>query len=92
MGRKMYVMNGGKLGRKIGTTENRSDFLNKEKTQKIVSLLEKGKSVRDISGRLGVSTKTVVKVRKYSEIQKVVGCSPKTIKKVKVLMKDTTNI
>jgi len=37
----------------------------KEKTQKIISLLEKGKSVRDISGRLGVSTKTVVKVRKY---------------------------
>ena len=65
MGRKMYVMNGGKLGRKVGTTENRSDFLKKEKTQKIVSLLEKGKSVRDISGRLGVSTKTVVKVRKY---------------------------
>ena len=65
MGRKMYVMNGGKLGRKIGTKENRSDFLKKEKTQKIVSLLEKGKSVRDISGRLGVSTKTVVKVRKY---------------------------
>ena len=65
MGRKMYVMNGGKLGRKVGTTENRSDFLKKEKTQKIVSLLEKGKSVRDISGRLDVSTKTVVKVRKY---------------------------
>ena len=65
MGRKVYVMNGGKLGRKVGTTENRSDFLKKEKTQKIVSLLEKGKSVRDISGRWGVSTKTVVKVRKY---------------------------
>ena len=68
MGRKMYVMNGGKLGRKVGTTENRSDFLKKEKTQKIISLLEKGKSVRDISGRLGVSTKTVVKVRKYVEM------------------------
>jgi len=68
MGRKMYVMNGGKLGRKVGTTENRSDFLKKEKTQKIISLLEKGKSVRDISGRLGVSTKTVVKVRKYVEL------------------------
>ncbi len=66
MGRKMYVMNGGKLGRKVGTTENRNDFLKKERTQKILSLLEKGKSVRDISGRLGVSTKTVVKVRKYS--------------------------
>ena len=65
MGRKVFVMNGGKLGRKTGTTENRGDFLKKERTQKILSLLEKGKSVRDISGRLGVSTKTVVKVRKY---------------------------
>jgi DNA invertase Pin-like site-specific DNA recombinase len=65
MGRKMYVINGGKLGRKIGTVENRQEFLQKENNQKIISLLEKGKSVRDISGRLGVSTSTVVKVRKY---------------------------
>lgn len=65
MGRKMFVINGGKLGRKIGTVENRQEFLQKEKNQKIISLLEKGKSVRDISGRLGVSTSTVVKVRKY---------------------------
>lgn len=67
MGRKMYVMNGGKLGRKVGSVENRKEFLQKDKTKKIVSLLEKGKSVRDISGRLGVSTKTIVKVRKYWE-------------------------
>lgn len=65
MGRKMYVINGGKLGRKIGTVENRQEFLQKETNQKIISLLDKGKSVRDISGRLGVSTSTVVKVRKY---------------------------
>jgi DNA invertase Pin-like site-specific DNA recombinase len=65
MGRKMYVINGGKLGRRIGTVENRQEFLQKETNQKIISLLDKGKSVRDISGRLGVSTKTIVKVRKY---------------------------
>ena len=65
MGRKMYVINGGKLGRKVGTVENRQEFLQKETNQKIISLLDKGKSVRDISGRLGVSTSTVVKVRKY---------------------------
>jgi DNA invertase Pin-like site-specific DNA recombinase len=65
MGRKMYVINGGKLGRKIGTVENRQEFLQKDTNQKIISLLDKGKSVRDISGRLGVSTSTVVKVRKY---------------------------
>ena len=49
MGRKMYVLNGGKLGRKVGTTENRSDFMSKDRTKKIFNLLEKGKSVRDIS-------------------------------------------
>lgn len=68
MGRKMYVMNGGKLGRKKGSVENRKDFLQKDRTKKIISLLEKGKSVRDISSRLGVSTKTIVKVRKYIEV------------------------
>ena len=68
MGRKMYVMNGGKLGRKVGSVENRKEFLQKDKTKKIVSFLEKGKSVRDISSRLGVSTKTIVKVRKYVEV------------------------
>jgi DNA invertase Pin-like site-specific DNA recombinase len=68
MGRKMYVMNGGKLGRKIGSVENRMGFLQKDRTKKIISLLEKGKSVRDISSRLGVSTKTIVKVRKYIEV------------------------
>ena len=65
MGRRMFVFNGGKLGRKVGTTENRQEFLQKEKTQKIISLLDKGKSVRDIASRLGVSTRTIVKVRKY---------------------------
>ena len=63
----MYVMNGGKLGRKVGTTESRKDFLNKEKTKKIFNLLDKGKSVRDINGRLGYSFSTIVKVRKYWE-------------------------
>jgi len=42
MGRKMYVINGGKLGRKVGTVENRQEFLQKETNQKIISLLDKG--------------------------------------------------
>ncbi|MCX2718919.1 recombinase family protein [Lentiprolixibacter aurantiacus] len=68
MGRKMYVMNGGKLGRPVGTEENSKTFLDKPKSKQIISLLEKGKSVRDISGRLGVSPKTVVKVRRFVEV------------------------
>lgn len=64
MGRKMYVNNGGKLGRKIGTNENVQTFLQKPKIKQIQSLLDKGKSVRDICGRLEVSPTTVVKVKK----------------------------
>jgi DNA invertase Pin-like site-specific DNA recombinase len=63
MGRMVYVMKGGKLGRKVGSVEGR-DFLKKEKSQQIISLLEKGKSVRDICGRLGVSSTTVCKVKR----------------------------
>ncbi len=65
MGRKMYVINGGKLGRRTGSNENIQSFLQKPKVKQIQSLLEKGKSVRDICGRLEVSPTTVVKVRKY---------------------------
>ena len=64
MGRKMYVINGGKLGRKVGSNENLQSFLQKPKVKQIQSLLEKGKSVRDICGRLEVSPSTVVKVKK----------------------------
>lgn len=65
MGRKIYVLNGGVLGRKVGSNENTQTFLNKPKSKQIISLLNKGKSVRDICGRLSVSPKTIVKVRKY---------------------------
>jgi len=63
MGRRVYVMNGGKLGRKVGSTETRKDFMKKEKNMKIISLLEHGKSVRDIAARLNCSTATVCKVK-----------------------------
>lgn len=69
MGRKQYVLNGGKLGRKVGSNENIKSFLNKPKSRQIISLLNKGKSVRDICGRLSVSSKTVVKVKKYTPLQ-----------------------
>ena len=65
MGRDAYLMKGGKLGREKGSNESIKDFLQKPKSQKIISLLNQGKSIRDIAGRLGVSTTTVVKVRRY---------------------------
>ena len=68
IGRKMYVINGGKLGRKVGSNENLQSFLQKPKVKQIQSLLEKGKSVRDICGRLAVSPSTVTKVKKSLSI------------------------
>jgi len=68
MGRKMYVINGGKLGRRTGSNENIQSFLQKPKVKQIQSLLEKGKSVRDICGRLEVSPTTVVKVKKMNNL------------------------
>lgn len=65
MGRIAYLNKGGKLGRKKGDTESVATFLEKPKTKKIISLLDQGKSVRDISGRLSVSSSLVVKVRKH---------------------------
>ena len=65
MGRDAYLRNGGRLGRKKGDTESVATFLEKPKTKKIISLIEQGKSVRDISGRLSVSSSLVVKVRKH---------------------------
>jgi len=64
MGRQSYIMKGGKLGRKIGSSENDFSFMMKPKTREIISLLKKGKSTRDICGRLNVSPNLVTKVRK----------------------------
>lgn len=66
-GRAVFLMNGGRLGRERGTNETIKDFMNKPKSKEIISLLSKGKTVRDIAGRLGVSFNLIVKVRKYHE-------------------------
>jgi DNA invertase Pin-like site-specific DNA recombinase len=71
MGRKMYVLNGGKLGRKKGTNENIQTFLGKPKTQSIIKYLRMGKSIRDISSRLGVSHTTIYKVKQTLKSQSV---------------------
>ena len=65
MGRKQYVLNGGKLGRKIGSTESELVFERKPQTKSILKLLKMGKSNRDIIGRLNCSPKTITKCRHY---------------------------
>jgi DNA invertase Pin-like site-specific DNA recombinase len=65
MGRDAYLMNGGRLGREPGTNETVKQFLSKPKSKEVISLLNKGKTTRDIAGRLNVSLNLVCKVRKH---------------------------
>lgn len=63
MGRKQYVLNGGKLGRNSGSKESELTFERKPQTKSIIKLLKMGKSNRDIIGRLNCSPKTITKCR-----------------------------
>ena len=65
-GRLVYVQNGGKLGRPNGSNENEKQFLQKPKSQKILKLLEKDRTVREIAAIVGCSSKTVQKVKKLA--------------------------
>ena len=64
IGRKKYVERGGKLGRKHNSNETIETFTSKPKIQKIISLLNEGKSVRQIVRLTNTSATTIVKVRK----------------------------
>ena len=66
VGRKVYVQNGGKLGRPNGSTENNANFLKKASSQAISKALEKGLTIREVSKVVGTSTKTVMKVKKLT--------------------------
>jgi len=63
VGRMVYVQNGGKLGRPMGSTENEKAFLEKTASMQIIKCLKKGLTVRETSKVVGVSTKTVIKVK-----------------------------
>jgi DNA invertase Pin-like site-specific DNA recombinase len=64
-GQKKYVENGGKMGRKVGTTEDNEKFLSKEKNQKIIELLEQNKyTIREIAQLTGGAFNTIIKVKK----------------------------
>ena len=64
VGRQVYLQRGGKLGRPANTNESNADFLKKESSISITKSLKKGLTVRETSKVVGVSTRTVMKVRK----------------------------
>lgn len=65
-GRQVYVQNGGRLGRPCGSTESDKRFMKKPKTQQIVKLLQKRRTVREIAAIVGCSSKTVQKVKQMA--------------------------
>lgn len=67
VGRMVYVKNGGKLGRPLGSSTNDSNFLKKEKSKKVLSYLNKDYTIREISKICEVSVGLVMKVKRTSE-------------------------
>jgi DNA invertase Pin-like site-specific DNA recombinase len=67
IGQMVYINNGGRMGRPVGTSTNDNEFLKKEKSKKIMSFLKKDYSVREISKICSVSMGLVMKVKKTTE-------------------------
>lgn len=73
VGLQVYVQNGGKLGRPAGTNETDNDYLQKEMTKQVLFYLKKGKTVREISHKLGCSNSTVIKTKKLGIKHKLIN-------------------
>lgn len=64
VGRQVYVQKGGLLGRPKGSHQPESEFLKKGMSQSVIKSLKKGLTIRETSKVNGVSTRTVLKVKK----------------------------
>jgi DNA invertase Pin-like site-specific DNA recombinase len=78
VGLQVYVQNGGKLGRPAGTNETDNDYLQKEMTKQVLFYLKKGKTVREISNKLGCSNSTVIKTKKLGVKHKLIKTDEKS--------------
>ena len=64
VGRKVYVLNGGRLGRPEGTKETENEFLDKPQTKEIIKNLKKGLTIKDICKIVDCSNKTIIKTKR----------------------------
>ena len=64
VGRQVYVQKGGVLGRPTGSNETEIDFLQKEMSINVIKSLKKGLTIRETSKVVGVSSRSVMKVKK----------------------------
>lgn len=67
VGRKVYVQNGGRLGRPEGSIETEKEFLEKPQSKEIIKNLKKGHTIKDICKILDCSNKTIIKTKKISK-------------------------
>jgi DNA invertase Pin-like site-specific DNA recombinase len=65
-GRMVYLQNGGILGRPRGSNETEMEFLKKKISTNVIKSLQKGLTIRETSKVNGVSTRTVMKVKKIA--------------------------
>lgn len=63
-GRMVYLQKGGVLGRPMGSNETEMEFLKKGMSINVIKSLQKGLTIRETSKVTGVSTRTVLKVKK----------------------------
>jgi DNA invertase Pin-like site-specific DNA recombinase len=64
VGRQVYVQKGGVLGRPTGSNESELSFLQKEMSVNVIKSLKKGLTIRETSKVLGISTRSVMKVKR----------------------------
>ena len=66
-GRQIFLQKGGVLGRPVGSSESEKKFLEKEKTQAILRLLNRGRTTREIAAITKCSYQTVMKTKRVGE-------------------------
>lgn len=67
VGRKVYVQNGGRLGRPEGSSETEKEFIEKPQSKEIIKNLKKGHTIKDICKILDCSNKTIIKTKKIGK-------------------------
>ena len=66
-GRKQYVENGGRLGRKVGRVKDNNQFLSENKD--VIKLLNQGYSIRKIAKLVAKSPSTKQKGKKFIAVK-----------------------
>jgi len=64
VGRQVFLQKGGILGRPKGSNQTEMDFLKKEMSMSVIKSLKRGLTIREVSKVVGVSTRSVMKVKK----------------------------